>query len=313
MNTDSQLSLTDPLMTRLRAWQKERFPLPGVLLGASLFMVAVLTGRFTANPETTALAPIDLLGALAAAGLLLLLRVLDEHKDYEDDVINFPQRILQSGLITLNHLKVLGLTGALLGVAASLIADQGLGEALLFQGIMLFWVGLMTVEFFCPDWLKQHLTLYAVSHTVVMPLIAFWFIKVGGGYIGGTALAPLLALLFFIGGFSFEITRKTKGPEEEQSGVDSYSKKFGSKGAAMLVLLLMIIMLANQLWLLTLVTGANILYYAIPVVATGLLAVWSILSYYQAPSTNGRKKNEATVGLAMLIGLWTLSAAYIVN
>ena len=70
---------------RFLAWMGERFPVANGVLAGVLFAGAMLAGRALAAPGPVRVGPGDLLGFLAVYGFFLMLRVFDEHKDYESD------------------------------------------------------------------------------------------------------------------------------------------------------------------------------------------------------------------------------------
>ncbi len=113
-------------------------------------------------------------------------------------------------------------------------------------------------------------------------------------------------LLAFVSGFAFEITRKTRGPEEERETVDSYSKIFGAKGAARIVIVLVIVMVAIQAYLVYAVGGLS--YWPALLVLGGVLsaALKSLFAFIAEPSLAGREKNELTMALATLVGYLVL-------
>ena len=172
--------------------------------------------------------------------LFFHLRVFDEHKDYADDCRYFPQRVLQRGLISLHDLKILGgiaivlewLLGAWLGWATlvSILAAQAFSL-------------LMLKEFFCRDWLRRHFLTYAMSHMLIMPLLALVvFSAATGRYLWE---APgwfwLYSFVGFFVTFNWEVSRKIRAPEQEIDGVETYTKMFGTYGAAYLVLAIRVV------------------------------------------------------------------------
>ncbi len=88
---------------RMYAWVQERFPLAQGVLILTMYLASALAGRAMTTPagEALALRPFDVLGFLGLWGFFLMLRVFDEHKDYDKDLHNHPDRVLQRGVITL--------------------------------------------------------------------------------------------------------------------------------------------------------------------------------------------------------------------
>lgn len=299
--TTQSLTLSAPLSARFLAWMRERFPFANALLFFILYLTTAAVVRSTLDGAIS-LSFQDLAGALVTWSFFLVLRVFDEHKDYELDCKNHPQRVLQSGLITLKHLRVAGALAIASQILWSVYLDQGIGQVSAAWLAMFVWTCLMGKEFFVADWLNRHLTWYAVSHMLVMPLIVWWLANLA---MPGTSLSPTLQvmmLLAFISGFCFEITRKTKGPEEERETVESYSRIFGTRGSAFVVMTLVIAMVLNQVWLISLMSGQLILWAMIILAAFLTLSLYQLASFMRAPTAKGREKNEAVVALTMLAG-----------
>jgi 4-hydroxybenzoate polyprenyltransferase len=203
------------------------------------------SNQFLAQTLTHPGEPMRYSGATLAGAITLLclffhLRVFDEHKDYEDDLKYYPERVLQRGLITLRDLKILGASA----IAVELILSWMAGPpAFLSLLIALGFSLLMLKEFFVGAWLRQHFLLYATSHMLIMPLFALVIFSFATGAYAWEAPGWfwLYAFVGFFVTFNWEISRKIRAPEEERDGVDSYTKLFGTYGAAYAVLLVRVI------------------------------------------------------------------------
>ncbi|MFZ3184179.1 MAG: hypothetical protein WA173_08545 [Pseudomonas sp.] len=308
------LALTNasPFSSRFLAWLKERFPFANALLFFILYLATAAVAR-AGQTGSIDLSLQDLLSCLVTWSFFLLLRVLDEHKDYQLDCQNHPQRVLQSGLINLGHLKLAGVLAVAAQLLWSLWLDRGIGQVTLAWVALLVWTGLMAKEFFIPEWLTRHLTWYAVSHMLVMPLIVWWLANLA---LPGCSLTPQLQVMMalaFVSGFCFEITRKTKGPEEERDSIESYSRIFGTRGSALVVLLLVSAMTLNQLWLIQLLLGQLPIWALLVLLAFYALSVRQLLSFIRVPSAALRGKNEACVALTMLAGYAVLIAVLVIE
>ncbi len=236
---ESRLSLQDPWRRRFKAWIDERFPLGQAVLFTLVYLLALFYGRALDSPGAIRLAAADLLGLLGFAAFFLMLRIFDEHKDYEIDLRNYPQRILQSGLITLDQLKGLCAGLILLQLGVSLWLESGFGPVVYLWLAVMAWSSLMAAEFFLGDWLQRRLVLYAVSHMLVMPLAIVWIVAMASPGKFPPRETTLAAALGFCFGFVFEIARKTRAPADERDGVDTYSKRLGPGTAAWTVVALL--------------------------------------------------------------------------
>lgn len=294
------LTPSSPFPRRLRAYLAERFPLAkhGVLILAYASSNHFLAQALIEPERRLAYDGRFLLVALALLGFFFHLRVFDEHKDFVEDSRHYPERVLQRGLVTLKQLRWLG------GVA---IAVEALAAALCGRAALVSWLVvfgfslLMLKEFFLRDWLKARFFLYATSHLAVMPLLALMVFSFT------TALfpwqAPGLYLLYawvgFFVTFNWEVSRKIRAPEDEIDGVDSYTRLFGTLGAANLVLLIRVIdtaLVAVVGWRLGLAAwfyGALVALFAVCLV--------SYVQYRTHPTRVTAKRMETYAGLYVIV------------
>jgi len=102
---------------------------------------------------------------------------------------------------------------------------------------------LMLKEFFVPAWLRRRFLLYAASHMLIMPLLALVVFSFTSGRYPWQAPGWFWVYAFvgFFVTFNWEVSRKIRAPEDEIDGVDSYTKVFGTYGAAYVVLLLRLV------------------------------------------------------------------------
>ena len=99
----------------LFSYLNERFPFVNMLLFVILYAMVYSVHQMTVDTFTHSMA-FHLLGAGAVISFFFNLRVFDEMKDYKLDLINHPQRVLQSGKINLTTLQFLALLGFLVHV-----------------------------------------------------------------------------------------------------------------------------------------------------------------------------------------------------
>lgn len=211
---------------------KERFPLLEHLL--------LILGFFGANAFVTAsvseMIPQGilircLLGFIVIFITFFRLRIFDEIKDYDTDCKLNPKRPLARGLITVSDAKKV--VFSLIAVELLLSLCIGLPAFVANLCVILYSL-LMYNEFFLAKWLRPKLATYALIHTVVSSWLAlFVFSTLTTEQIWQ---APLSFFLFAFANWMifnvFEFGRKTFGKSEEKPLVASYSKQFGSWGAA---------------------------------------------------------------------------------
>jgi 4-hydroxybenzoate polyprenyltransferase len=214
----------------LGAYLQERFAPVNIGLFVVLFCTVRGVATWASAPYQHLLMPAGglawaALGALATVSFFFRLRVFDEEKDFAQDALTHPQRVLQTGRVTLPQLRRLAWVGALLELGWSVAQGRA---TLLLWAVALGYSLLMRAEFGVGAWLRKRLVVYALSHMLIMPLVVLWLfsayaprLALGGEYL------PLLLLLSLLGGFSFELARKLHAPAAERAGVDSYSRALG--------------------------------------------------------------------------------------
>jgi len=234
--------MSAPYIRRLAAYLRERFP----LLGHGLLIVSYSSSnQFLAQTLVRPGEPMHHTFRSVFAAIVLLcmffhLRVFDEHKDYEEDCVHHPDRVLQRGVFTLHDLRVL--CGVAIGLELILSAVCGVA-ALVSVLIALTFSVLMLKEFFAREWLKRHFLIYAVTHMLIMPLFALVMFSFATGLYPWQAPAWfwLYAFVGFFVTFNWEVSRKIRAPEQEIEGLQSYTKVFGTYGAAWVVLLIRVV------------------------------------------------------------------------
>ena len=180
------------------------------------------------------------------------LRITDEFKDYEEDLKYRPYRPVQRGIISLKALGKIGIATVIIQIILAHVINPKLIYFMLLVWVYMF---LMTKEFFIKNWLTERILIYALSHVVIMIFITLVILK-GTGYILEShfletlylsleryeknifiGLIPLFALNY-LNGIVLEIGRKTRKANEEEYGVQTYSKLWGRKKAVFILCIL---------------------------------------------------------------------------
>ena len=180
------------------------------------------------------------------------LRITDEFKDYEEDLKYRPYRPVQRGIISLKALGKIGIATIIIQIILAHVINSKLIYFMLLVWIYMF---LMTKEFFIKNWLTERILIYALSHVVIMIFITLVILK-GTGYIleshfleslylsqetyekySFIGLIPLFAWNY-LNWIVLEIGRKTRRANEEEYGVQTYSKLWGRKKAVFILCIL---------------------------------------------------------------------------
>lgn len=288
-------------LRNLGAYLHERF----APVNMGLFVVLFATVRGLASvagaagggpPQASGGRALVALGALATVSFFFRLRVFDEEKDFAQDALNHPRRVLQTGRVTLPQLRTLAWAGAALELGWS--ASQGMSTLMLWA-VALGYSLLMRAEFGVGRWLRARLVLYALSHMLIMPLVIMWLFAAyaPGGVIASQYLLPLL-LLSLLGGFSFELARKLHAPAAERAGVDSYSQVLGYGPALALTVAVLLASGAVQALLLRQLHARPATYAALALLLAAGLALYAGAARH--PQETRLRQAEKAVSLVLL-------------
>lgn len=222
------------IIKRLLIYQKERFPLlVHIPLIAAFSFSAISFSRLCRGVSGFIAADDYIFCVCTNLVLFFLLRVSDEHKDHEDDKLYRKYLPVIRGLVSLKELTFLSV---LLFVPIAFINIVFYPSLLPLFTITLAYLALMRYEFFVPKWLKSKQMLYNASHMVIIPLVDMY--ASGYDWKLENGKAPLGLIFFFtvsfLNGFVLEIGRKIKVPSQEEAGVVSYTKLWGTKKASLL-------------------------------------------------------------------------------
>ena len=240
------------------------------------------------------------------------LRITDEFKDYEEDLKYRPYRPVQRGIISLKALGKIGLATVIVQIILVHFINPKLIYFMLLVWIYMF---LMTKEFFIKNWLTERILIYALSHVVIMIFITLVIVK-GTGYILQdhfsetlylllekyeknifVGLIPLFALNY-LNGIVLEIGRKTRKANEEEHGVQTYSKLWGRKKVVFILCILYVIEYIFVLFGLSNINKEFFLVGQLILTITLILSVYFMIKFLKKDLTGKIPEN--------ISGIWIL-------
>ena len=240
------------------------------------------------------------------------LRITDEFKDYEEDLKYRPYRPVQRGIISLKALGKIGIATIIIQIILAHVINSKLIYFMLLVWIYMF---LMTKEFFIKNWLTERILIYALSHVVIMIFITLVIVK-GTGYILQNhfletlylslekyeknifiGLIPLFALNY-LNGIVLEIGRKTRKANEEEHGVQTYSKLWGRKKAVFILCILYVIEYIFVLFGLSNINKEFFLVGQLILTITLILSVYFMIKFLKKDLTGKIPEN--------ISGIWIL-------
>ncbi|MBO0853752.1 MAG: hypothetical protein J2P18_08290 [Nocardia sp.] len=225
--TTFTITRQSPFPLRLLAYSNERFPLWQVAGQFPMFLSAFVYGQVIVGHQARFTAELWL-GFLAFVAYTLMVRCIDDNKDAAHDNEHYPDRVLQRGLITFTHLKIIAALCLVVSVAVSIYADRGIGRITMWWFIIFVTNNL--VQFIqvkwsaIGAWLESRRVLLALT---VVPFWGFgsvWISQMGAGDKLVTAKVWWLIALWCVAALLLEIARKSRTPEDDRPTVVDYTK-----------------------------------------------------------------------------------------
>jgi 4-hydroxybenzoate polyprenyltransferase len=239
-----------------------------------------------------------LVASVTSLLFFLQLRIADEHKDRDEDARHRPYRPVPRGLVTLGELTWIGIGSAAIQLALALWLSLPLIWLLLITWI---YFALMTREFFAREWLKARPVAYLFSHMLIMPLIDF-YATACDWWPAGHRRPPdglfWFVIVSFFNGLAIEIGRKIRAPEDEEPGVETYSKLWGRPGAIGAWLAAIVATAASAVFASRLIRSEAIVGSLLFVLL--LACVFTAAGFLRTPRTSSGKRIE------LMAGIWTL-------
>lgn len=253
-------------------YQKERFP----VLIYGVYILAIVLGTFAIcnvscfNTERKILMnnPYSYLMGAPAPRIIpwikiipmyivtflqfLMVRIIDEFKDYEEDCKYRSYRPVPRGLITLKELKILFIICVILQLGITVLVDPIAVIGLI--GVWIFFA-LMSKSFFIKNFLDKHILIELILDELLMPILVI-FLSRFITYVNPTSsfysyiyigdMLPFIIMTYIISCI-VEIARKVRCKEDEEKGVKTYTAVLGINKTILILCMLETIVMILQL------------------------------------------------------------------
>jgi 4-hydroxybenzoate polyprenyltransferase len=217
-----------------------RFPLyPNLVVICLQFAVSFFAlAKLFVPGAPRAIVPLDFaLCGLMVCLFIFLLRTFDEIKDYASDAINFPERPLVSGVLSLRDIRLLW--QVTIAILCALAVPFYARPVLWAFALTLVYTLLAFKWFFFEKQISASLPLALVTHN---PIVYLWQLLALSFFLAPGEWPALWPVLYLVGdgmtGTSWEIARKIRGTEQED-GYATYSKCWGPRVPVVVVALLL--------------------------------------------------------------------------
>ena len=291
------------MIKRLWCYIQTMFPVHRAVVVCLLsFGVCWCTAVTVAGAEL-AFHPRLIAGLLSFTLFFLLLRVMDEFKDYDLDCRLFPDRPLVTGMVTRTDLTVLGWSIAV----ALFLLNVGQGILVFSMYLVCFVYTLLMFKFFFWQKVREHLVFALVTHNPVAFLfqcyVISYYVQHAQEPTNVVRLLPV-AFLFWLPWLAWEIARKIRAVASEDA-YETYSQVFGYRRACGIVIALGILIFAGAVWVSRFYTGGLVLIAGMGA-ATAFL-VYRCLRFALAPSP-GKAPLRPVLETYMLLFFVTFTA-----
>ncbi len=234
-------------------YQKERFPIATY----GLYIFSIVFGTFcfaTESKNWIMLIPMFVVALLQ----FLMVRIVDEFKDFEEDSKYRPYRPVPRGLVSLKELGILGGICAIIQIGLTAILNL---KGLIYLSLVWIFFAIMSKSFFIKKLVDKHILLEVTLDEFLMPLLVLYLSTFVTTI--SVKLIPFL-ILSYLGSWIVEIARKIRCKEDEENGVKTYTAVFGIPKATTIVVVLEALIMMMQYYILG-------IKYIIPILALYVL------------------------------------------
>lgn len=286
----SQSNLVTPAKTwlgRVHNFDRQMFPFfPNVVIFVLQFCVNYLILNqlfFRGTSSLTSSQGLDIaLGSASLVMFVYLFRCFDEVKDYPTDLINFPDRPLVSGVLSLKDIKILQVAVILVLLLTNLTAFSS-RDVIFGFGIVLVFTLFASRWFFFEKQIRDSLPLALITHNPVLYLYQVYILSF---FTLDLNAIPAGVWLFLIAdalpGTAWEISRKIRGRKEEDT-YTTYTKIWGIYWPPILVALAMVTSLAMAFFSLLPSVGPLLSYLFLLPLAVLVGFTYMVLSFWRNP------------------------------
>ena len=228
------------MMRRLKIYFEEMMPLQqtssGIILAISFFMALARSNNVQLSVTTPMIT-----AAVSLCLFMILIRIMDEYKDYEDDLINYPERPLPSGRVLFKDLKVLSFF-----VVTAILALNTYNSSIFAAACVVFGFSVLMLKwFFMEAKIRSSLPLALITHHPIVYLyFIYLFVAFRVSYPSAEFSSLYLMIPFATGFTNWEISRKIRAPKDEDS-YTTYSQILGLNGAIGLAVALQLIVMVS--------------------------------------------------------------------
>lgn len=195
----------------------------------------------------------------------IVLRMMDEYKDYDKDVLAHPSRPLPRGLIALPEFKM-GITFGMVFLCAFdlFLLIAGYKNSFCLYTLVIIHLWLMYKEFYVASWINARPLLYAVTHQVILVTLCLYCISLyqSPGPLVFKRIDWIFSFSVLFAFFSYEVCRKLDPGAHKV--LKTYLSVYGINGVIQIVSTLLVLHICAIRFLFQ--QNANQYFFYLPIV-----------------------------------------------
>lgn len=161
----------------------------------------------------------------------LIIRIVDEFKDYEEDCKYRPYRPVPRGLVTLKELKVLLVICMSIQAVITIFVNT---KSIIWLLVLWIFFFIMSKGFFIKKFLDKHLLLEVFFDELLIIFLGLYL----ASYIYINQDIWIILAVLYIVSWIVEIARKIRAKEDEEEGVKTYTAVLGIPKAVLILFIL---------------------------------------------------------------------------
>lgn len=172
----------------------------------------------------------------------LMVRIVDEFKDYEEDLKYRPYRPVPRGLVSLKELKILFILCVIIQLIIAFAFNKN--NILILIGLWGFFA-VFCKDFFIKKFLDKHILLTVFIDEFLIAMLA-WYLSSFVYSINFSEIWIML-LMTYIVSWIVEVARKVRAKEDEEEGVKTYTAVLGIGKSVYILFILETLLMYLQL------------------------------------------------------------------
>ena len=251
-------------------YQKERFPI--LTFGLYVLTIVIAVFCFCNNINQVFVSYLTVIPMFIVTFLqFLMIRIVDEFKDYKEDCKYRPYRPVPRGLVSLKELKVLLVICLIIQTTITYFTTP---YGMVYLIILWIYFFIMSKGYFIKKFLDKHILFEVLLDEIMMPIMVMFLASfIFKGFYNLNNILNMLILSYLVS-WIVEIARKTRCEEDEENGVKTYTAVLGINKTMLLLAFLETLLMIVQF----IILGMNyIIFIVVAFIITNIINILFVI------------------------------------